>query len=34
MGDFEAGLVIESQIAQRLPIFFDHAGRGGTEFLC
>lgn len=32
MRDFEAGLIIESQVSQRSPIFFDHARRRGAQF--
>lgn len=31
--DLQAALVIKSQFTQRLPVFLDHAGWRGTEFL-
>ena len=32
MGDFETGLIIESQVAKRPPVFFHHARGRGAEF--
>ncbi len=34
MRDLKARLVVEAQVSQRLPIFFDHSCRRCAEFLC